>query len=175
MLAVNGPMTMQDRSTVHSTVIDTLHQKSLKKKKLASEVHDLQEPLDKNGQIDAIVNALKPVWEEKKKQLAVTEAEIQILELVRQQLHHKKQCRDFDNEIIQNVLCHILESSGGHCYQLLCLVTAVLGGGHSALSEFEVNQLCSHFNIDPTSSDLVSDLMAVLRQRNDLNVEIVET
>jgi hypothetical protein len=167
LLAVNGPM--QDQSTVLSTVIDKLHQKSLEMKKLASDVRDLQKPLDEAGQLHAVVSALKPVWEKKKQQLAVTEAEIQVLESVRQQLQHKY-FRDFDNEITQTVLCHILKSFSGQGCHLGCLLISVLGCGHSAFSDVEVNQLCSHFNVDKTSSDLISDLMAVLRQRtSDLN------
>jgi hypothetical protein len=167
LLAVNGPM--QDQSTVLSTVIDKLHQKSLEMKKLASDVRDLQKPLDEAGQLHAVVSALKPVWEKKKQQLAVTEAEIQVLESVREKLEHKH-CRNFDNEIIKTFLCQILELLSGQGYHLACLIISVLGCGHSAFSEFEVHQLCSHFSVDKASSHLISDLVTTLRQRtSDLN------
>lgn len=162
--AVDGATTLLERQTLHSAVVDALHRRSLEKEKLSTEVCDLRGSLDEHGQLEVVVAALKPVWEEKKQQVARTEVEIDKLLLLREKLDHQKNCRYVDSETMKQFLHHILRTSFGDCHRLLCLVTEVIKSD-SMVSEFEVKQLCSRLQIDLSGSDSERELVAVLRHR----------
>ena len=123
---LDSTTTFRERCLLLSSAVNALRQKSAEKEKLSRDVCDLQESFNLYREFNVVVDVLKPVWEEKKKQLAVAKVEIETLKTLKDRLCKRKKFGDTEHGLVAKFVWKILRSANGDYYKLSCLDSAVV-------------------------------------------------